>query len=323
MAEVKIGFVGAGGMARSHMRALRDIADARIVAICDIEEARAKEAADEFGGRVYTDHHELLEREELDALYVVVPPFAHTDAEILAAQKGVHLMVEKPVALTMEKALEIQQAIAEAGVISCVGYQLRYAEPSQRMKRWLADKTVAMVICERLGGLPGTPWWRIMSQSGGQLVEQTTHQVDMMRFLVGEIVEVYARYGHRGLPDVPDADVPDAYCVVMEFENGAPAVLSSTCALKKSGGRWGLTIILPDQRAEWRPDGNQLFPEDDPELTAPPQGKPNINAAFVEAVKTGNRELIMSTYEDAVKSLAVTIAANESAASGKPVKPAV
>ena len=113
---IKVGFVGAGGRARNHMRTLHRIKDVEIVAICDVNENTAKEATSEYGGRVYTDYNAMLEKEDLTAMYVVVPTFAHYDAEILAAQKGIHLMLEKPVAPSMEKAVEILDAVNEEGV---------------------------------------------------------------------------------------------------------------------------------------------------------------------------------------------------------------
>ena len=94
----KVGFVGAGGRAQNHMRVLNGMEDVEIVAICDVNETTAQDVASEYGSKAYTDHHDMLDNEDLTAMYVVVPTFAHFDAEILAAQKGIHLMLEKPVA---------------------------------------------------------------------------------------------------------------------------------------------------------------------------------------------------------------------------------
>ena len=90
---INVGFVGAGGRARGHLRVLSRIEDVDIVALCDVKEDVARSAASEFGGAVYTDYREMLDKEDLTAMYVVVPTFAHYDAEILAAQRGVHMLL--------------------------------------------------------------------------------------------------------------------------------------------------------------------------------------------------------------------------------------
>ncbi len=322
MSEVKIGFVGAGGNARGHMGRLGEIEEARIVAISDVVEEKAKEAAAEHGATAYTDYHAMLDSEELDALYVSVPPFAHTDAEVLAAQAGLHLFVETPGVLEMEKGFEILEAIEQAGVLSCVGYQVRLADATQRAKAYLADKTVAMISSHRWGGLPGTAWWRVMEQSGGQLVEQTTHQVDLMRYITGdEVVEVYAKYATRTMGDLENFTIPDSQVAVFEFASGMLATLSTSPMMTQGGGKSDLVFLLRDQMLGWSAGGLTLTPGGDPELEAEPRETPSIDEMLVEAILKGDQSLIPCSYEEGLRSCDVTLAANESAATGKPVKP--
>lgn len=320
MAELKVGFVGSGGMAKAHMRQLGE-AEAAITAICDVNKEAAKAACDEFGGKAYSDHHAMLDAEELDVVYVVVPPFAHTDAEVLAAQKGCHLFVEKPVVLDTDKGLEIQEAIEKAGVLSCVGYQLRYADPILRARKWLQGKTIAMVDSQRWGGLPGAPWWRVMAESGGQLVEQTTHQVDIMRFIAGEIVNVFAMYALRCMGDVENLDIPDTQCTMFEFESGALGMVSTTPMMTQGGGRGGCEVLLRDQRLIVDYGSVRLEPENDPALEPPYEPSGNIDKVFVEAIQADDQSRILSSYYDGLVTCDATLAANESAQTGKPVKP--
>ena len=95
--------------------------------------------------------------------------------------------------LEFETGIQIAGAIQPAGVISCVGYQLRYSNVATASHNFLKDKTVGLVACHRWGGIAGGPshWWRMMKKSGGMLHEQATHQLDLMRYPAGEIVEVY------------------------------------------------------------------------------------------------------------------------------------
>src|SRR5207249_348150 len=82
----------------------------------------------------------------------------------------------------------------KAGVMSQVGYSLRYLGSAIRLKEFLKDKPVGSAHCFRWGGLPGVPWWRKYDQGGGQLVEMTTHQVDLLRWVMGEVEAVSASY---------------------------------------------------------------------------------------------------------------------------------
>ena len=318
---IHVGFVGAGGRARSHMRVLRGMEDVKIVAICDVVAETAERVAGEFGAKAYTDHRKMLDSESLCALYVSVPTFAHTDAEILAVQRGVHLFVEKPVAPSMEKALEILAAVREAGVLSCVGYQLRYTGIAQQAKAFLTGRTIGMTAVHRWGGLPGTPWWRVMSQSGGQIVEQTTHQVDLLRYLVGEVAEVHAYYALRTLDDEDDLDIPDVHAINLKFETGAIGSLTSTCTFRNGGGTGLMSFILNDMRAEFGPDGLVVHPQTAADPGPVQRDLGDIDEVFIDAVRSGDGSAVLSDYEDGVRSLDVTLAANRSAESGRPEVP--
>ena len=316
---IKVGFVGAGGRAKSHMRALKELAGVQITAICDVVQDTADSVAADYSAGAYTDHREMLDKEDLTAMYVSVPTFAHTDAEILAAQKGIHLFLEKPVAPTMEKAVEILEAIRKAGVLSCVGYQVRYMGYVQQARRFLKDRAVGMAVVNRWGGLPPTPWWKVMAQSGGQLVEQTTHQVDLMRYLVGEVEEVQAYYALRTLTDVSDLDIPDVYAVNMKFANGAIGSLSSCCALRNGGGNSGMQFILQNMRVGVGGRGMEVNPKDAADPGAMPESE-DIDAVFMDAISRKDGSKILSDFEDGLRSLDISLAANRSAETGRPEK---
>lgn len=325
MAEkVAIGFIGVGGIARHHLKQLSDIAAAEVVALCDINEDAAKSASEEFGGTVYTDYHRMLDAEVLDAVYVCIPPKFHTDAEILAAQKGCALFVEKPVALTLDKALEVQAAIESAGVLSSVGYTMRYWPGICAAHEFLQDKRASMVTCNRWGGVAGGEdhWWRRMDVSGGQLVEQATHQVDAIRWMLGEVKQVWARYEYESLAHLPNFTIPASQALALELESGVVGTVTCSCATYKGGGGGGWDILLDGQRLTIAGQKASLLPApegEDGELV-PAMPQMNIDEGFVSAVASGNPSTIRSTYADGVRSLEVTLAANESAKSGQPVE---
>lgn len=321
---VRVGFVGCGGMAGGHIEnwaRMRDQGeDVALAAFCDVDAARAERFASRFDARAYTDFRPMLEAEELEALYVVVPPHAHTGAEILAAQKGCALFVEKPVANRLETAQEILTAIEKAGVVNSVGYHWRYQEATDRGRQALQGKTIGMVIGYWMGGMPGVPWWRRLEESGGQFVEQTTHIFDLARYVAGDVTEVYAHAAVRALAHVERFNVTDVGAANLKFASGAIGTIHNTCLLKGIGWNTGLVVFTPELIVELMGGCKLIEPEKRTEY--PSRNNPYLteDKIFLDAVRTGDRSAIRSTYADAVKSLAVTLACNESYQTGQPVK---
>ncbi len=316
---VRVGFVGAGGIAVTHMNLLQMIEDVQIAAIADANRPRAESAASRFLAKPYTHWQEMLEEQPLDALYVCVPPFAHEGQEVAAAEKGIHLFLEKPVGLDASNVKECAQAIAKSGVVSAVGYHWRYQANTRRASQMLQGKTVGMVQGYWMGGFPEVYWWRRYEQSGGQIVEQATHIYDLARYLCGEIEEVYAAYGRRSFEDMTDFNGYDVGAVTLKYADGAVGTMTNTCMLNISY-TVGLHIITRDLVLEIHGDLKAIEAGHTQVFTG---GSPPMfeeNRAFIEAVKTGDRSLVLSDYADAARTLAVTLACNESAEKGAPVK---
>jgi predicted dehydrogenase len=329
MAEtISIGFVGTGGIARSHLDQLGKLEGVRIGAVCDVVEERARATAEKYGGTVYTDYRAMLEREKLDGLYVCVPPSAHGPredgtpaAEILAAERGVHLFVEKPVCLDLETGILIRDAIQRAGVLSSVGYGLRYHAAAEATRRFCAGRTIGMVACDRWGGVPGDAnhWWRQMAVSGGQLHEMATHQLDLIRMFAGEITEVHKREARLVNRDLENFTVPDSEVVSFQLAGGGIGVITTSCALVNGGGQGRLDLILDRHLLLKYGNPPQVKPDGAAEVPMPAEPIPGIDAAFVDAIQRRDPAPIRSSYADGLKTAAVTIAANQSAREGRPV----
>lgn len=322
---VRIGFVGTGGIAGAHFNTLSHIKDVQLVAFCDVDNARAENAARRFDGKSYNDARTMLNSEKLDAVYICLPPHAHKDAEILAAKAGCALFVEKPLSNNLKTATRIAQQVEDAGVITAVGYHYRYFAATEAMRQTLTAKKapeLAMASGYWLGGFPGVSWWRKIEESGGQMVEQTTHIVDLARYLGGEIVNVSCfaaqRVMHR---EYSDSTVPDATAMIAEFASGAVASFTTTAVL---GGLGIVGLDLMTQNAHYELRSNTLTSKTQNGETRIQNfgNNPMLDedTAFVQAVKSGKRAGIKSNYADALKTLAVTLAANQSAKTGKTVK---
>lgn len=316
---VRVGFVGVGGIAQGHLNNVKKSPSSELVAVCDIVEERAKAASDKFGAKAYTNFEDMIKKEKLQALYVCVPPHAHGKAELLAAENGVSLFVEKPLAsdpLTPEK---IAKTISRKGVIGSVGYNWRYSDMTDKALEVLKDRTIGLVVGYWMGGLPGVAWWRVKAQSGGQAVEQTTHIFDMARCLGGEVKTVYASAGLQCMKDVENLDVEDASAVNLGFRNGAPGVILSTCMLSQ-GYRAMISVFSKDLALEHTQGSLRIMtPTEERLLKSRVDPYAKEDEIFLEAVSTGNVAKIRSPYDDALKTHRVTMAANSSMQTGKPV----
>jgi Predicted dehydrogenases and related proteins len=226
--------------------------------------------------------------------------------------------VEKPVARDLDYARRVEKAIQRAGVMSMVGYHFRYYGAIERAKERLQGLPVLMVKGAWDGGMPtGAPWWRTYAHSGGQLVEQTTHIFDLARYLVGEIAEVFT-YSHHNpaLLHHPDGDIAVADVVCLKFENGAVGVITNTNGLH-APGEVGLKVYTPERIVEvsW---GRMVETEVNRKEEYHSRDNPYLreSEAFLTAIRTGDRSLIRSDYSDGVRTLAVTLAADEAGRMG-------
>jgi predicted dehydrogenase len=315
---VKVGFIGCGGMANAHFRSLSQLDNVERVAFCDVNLDRAKQSVEQYGGAPYSDYREMLDAEKPDAVYIVVPPGFHDDIEIEAAQRKIPFFIEKPIALSNETTAKVLAAVRENDVVTSVGYHWRYQGGTDRAREILEGKTIGMALGYWMGGFPGVSWWRRMDQSGGQFVEQTTHIIDLARYLVGDVKRVYAAAALRDMQDVENMTVPDVGTATLEFENGAVGTINNTCMLGV-GGPVSLHIVGRDL---WLEVGGRVKVRDkDGERVEGEEVNPTVreDKAFIKAVETGDRSEIRSDYADGAKTLAVSLAINESFQNHRPV----
>ncbi len=319
MNRVKIGVVGCGGIAALHMERLCQREDVKLVGCCDVDTERAKMLAARYDVPTFRNPSALYDGAHPEAVYITVPPDAHGAVEMEAAARGVHLFIEKPIALELQTARRIGAEIRKAGVLCSVGYCFRYCDAIQAAHQLLKGKAVSLVSGAFHGGMPGAPWWRKRARSGGQIVEQTTHLVDLVRYLCGPIAEVHAMAARGCMSQVADYDVDDSTVLTMRLKTGAVACLSSTCIMRYPGETF-IEIITPELAVTF--DGNVARVREDHRIVEHHNASDmyvNETDAFIRAMRQGRRTGIRSTYADALKTLRVTLAANESIETGMPV----
>ena len=314
---IRVGFVGTGNITGRHFTALATLREkAEVVAVCDVIEDRATAAAKPFGAKPYLSFYEMLAREKLDALYVCLPPDAHVDQEIAAIDRGIHLFVEKPLPLDPDKAEYIAQRAEAAGIVTSVGFHWRYWSHVRRTRELLRDERVGMGLGHFLNKLPPSPWWRVKARSGGQIVEQAIHIIDLARYLIGDVERVSAEYALRGNADEPGFASDDVYTVNLRFANGAVGNLSA-CSILHRRYDVGLDVICKDRVYQVREDAVEIDgPAGVEKIERADDAGLAENQAFLRAIETGDRSGILSDYADALMTQRVAIAANRSAESG-------
>ena len=313
---MKIAFVGVGGIAGNYRESLKKLGRP-IAAVCDIDEDRARQAAEEESATAYTDHAQMLAREEPDVVFICIPPGAQNTQVPDSAEAGAALFVAKPVAVDLGVALKARDAIASASVINQVGYMARYSDLTEKAKELVSGRGIAMgfgrFTCRMS---PEHPWWGKFAVSGGQMLEQSTHVFDYVRYFMGEVSEVQA-YGVRGVSG-GIADFDECTVCNLRFASGAIGNINSSCVARSEDGFSAEFIgddlylkCVMDTKLRGAVEGEEIAYEGEE------RGYFRQVDHFLKAVETGDQGLVRSDYADAVETLAVTLAANRSLETGQ------
>jgi len=322
MQKTRVAFVGTGGRSWTHIERLKEFEDVELVGFMDIlpERAREKQARANQGA-AYGEYIQMLEEARPDALYVCVTPAEHGWIEREAIARGIHLFIEKPMALSMELARELCGAAREKGLITCIGFQDRYLDLVAQCRAWMQGRKIGLVDGAWVGGLPGVPWYPRYATCGGQLLEQNIHHFDLLRYLFGEPAKVYCA-GGRGLVEMEGYDLHDYSSAVITMENGVVATLHTGCYRGDGAPSFpnGMNIHCEDCTIRYRLRDSVTLDSQSERITYWKRGadwQTMMNRTFIDAVRTGDASAIRSPYEDAMKSLRLCLACNESLETGQ------
>ena len=316
---LRIGFIGAGGIARRHLDVLAGFNDVAVTAVADPVLERAQDAAPS-GARAYAEAEAMLEAEALDALWICVPPFAHGAPERAAIARALPFFVEKPLGVNSSVAEEIAASVAAAGLVTSVGYHWRWMDQTDVARTALAQRPARLVNGYWLDSTPPPRWWGRRNESGGQANEQTTHIFDLARYLVGEVEDVTAYAARTPREAWPEVDVDEASVATLRFRSGAVGTISSTCLLGW-GHRVGLNLFGDDLVIELNQGEVGVYGAvGTTEAHAGLDPVAREDRAFLDAVAGAGGEPLRCTYADALGTQRLTDAVRRSAAIRAPVK---
>jgi predicted dehydrogenase len=267
---------------------------------CDIDLARATALAASHPGAIVTSHGDMLDWGRIDAVFVCTPPFARGGAEVDAIRAGVPLFLEKPIGVTLNDALPLLDALANRDVINAVGYMNRYRHSVEAAKLIATAEGVLGVSAYWVSGTNRVEWREREELSGGGVNDEATHIVDLIRYLVGEVVAVQAwRHTPSG-----NRDVSASVAVLLRLEAGIPGTVfySGDSAVKQINisihtpkrelrlTSWDFDLIDGSRRVAGRGRGMERSAIFVREVEV-----------FVRAIRESNPSLIRSTVADAMR----------------------
>jgi len=240
MSRLRVGLLGCGSIAKRHASAIAALSsEMQLVACCGRDEQKVAGFANELGVTPWIDLRRMLDASSLDLLIVALPPYAHAGQVEMAAAAGIHVLVEKPIALDLQRANAMVDATRNAGIVAACGFVYRFGDA---VLRW--DEARAAGETGRVGLFVGqfhcnslhAQWWRNRAKSGGQMVEQLIHIVDLARHQLGEPQCVYARAGNFFHRESAGYDSDNVSAIVLGYDDGRIAVLNATNGAVP--GRW-------------------------------------------------------------------------------------
>jgi UDP-N-acetylglucosamine 3-dehydrogenase len=214
----RVAVIGVGSMGKNHARVYSELSEANLVAVSDANPALAESVGQQFGAAAYTSFEEMLEKEHPEAVTIAVPTAMHRDVAIKVLESGAHILVEKPIAATIDEGREIIARARTCDRVLMVGHIVRFNPAIQALKQKLQNGDlgrVFQIFCRRAGPFPA----RI--RDVGVVVDLAPHDVDIMRFLVGtDPLRVFAETEQR-----IHTDHEDLLFAMLRFPEGVVGAL--------------------------------------------------------------------------------------------------
>jgi predicted dehydrogenase len=231
MEKVRFGLIGTGTWGNVHAETYSTYYWASLAAVCDLDESRARNAADRWGAlKVYTDYREMLRDPDIDAVAVATPDFAHREPIVAAARAGKHIIVEKPLATTCQDLDQIAEAVTRAGVKFMVDFHNRWSPPLVVARNDIENGAIGEIVSAylRLNNTLYVPLKMLSwSTKSSILWFLGSHTVDALRFLLrDEVARVYS-VSRSGVLRGKGVDVPDLYQTILEFDGGPVATIEN------------------------------------------------------------------------------------------------
>jgi predicted dehydrogenase len=317
MKRVSIGIIGCGGLGLTHAKCLEGIAGAKLTAYADVLEEAAETMLHKFGGSYATsDNARVLEDTSIDAVYICTRHDSHAPLAVAAAQAGKHILIEKPLALSIEECEAVADAVSRSGVHLMPAFKMRYYPLVQKAHEFIPQPHVMV------GQMMDTRWadsfWaQDPVQGGANVHSQGCHTTDILRYFAGsEPRRVWAAGGAMTHPGHPCID----QCVAaIEFDSGAVASwVQGDAALGQFTSKFFFELFGDGKSVQLHArlrkatffDGTTTWEDERPEE----EGFQRENEEFVSAILSGRAPAL--TAEDGIQATRMVLAADRAIRTG-------
>jgi predicted dehydrogenase len=240
--KIRIALIGTGGIAlANHLPGFRLLPQAELVALCDANPAVLQRASQETGiNKTFTDYHQLLEDDDLDAVVIATPNKVHREITLAAVAAGKHVLCEKPLGMNFAETREMYEAAEQAKVRHMTAFTYRFVPAMQYMKHLVESGAIGEPYHFRVNrfqdwGNRFLAWRQLMDQAGsGELGDMLSHRIDYAHFLIGKLSRLVART-RRFLDERVDAqgqphkaDAEDWVAILADFQNGTTGLFESS-----------------------------------------------------------------------------------------------
>ena len=319
---IRVGCIGTGGICAVHLGYLATRNDVRVAALCDIDEKNLESRRKEFAGEGFRDFNKMLENTELDAVWLCTPPDVRREPLLACAERGIPVLCEKPVERSLNKAEEIAETLRAAKAHVQIGYVFRCMPIVRQLREQMEDDEIHVVQsfygCDISLTRDMPAWFYDKDLSGGGLIDQATHNLDLLRTLLGEVTEVQGLCSNPVHKKEDGYTVDEVIAVNLLFANGAVGAHTHTWV----GDSWRNEILLSGQKRTYRLDLGRglLNTEQGGEIRTFRQNHEAMyeyqNAAFIETVADSDLSRNPCDYDDGLATLKLTLACDRAVTDG-------
>ena len=243
----RFGIIGCGRISKIHVAVISELNGAELSAVCDIVRERAEVYAQKLKCEVYTDYREMLKRKDIDVINICTPTYLHADMAVDAAKAGKHVVTEKPMAVTLADADRMIEACKKNGVKLFVVKQNRYNPPIIKLKEALDAGQFGKTFYGKTSVYwqrdqryyDDHVWFRTRYMGGGVLINQASHNIDMLCWLMGPVESVFAKiatFTHT-------AETEDFGLGMVHFKSGALGIVEATTCVYPKNLEGSITIL--------------------------------------------------------------------------------
>lgn len=349
MNKLRFAIIGCGRISYKHVEAIvSNKEEAELVAVCDILKENAESKKAEYIKKlgkvaevsVYVDYKEMLEKEKIDAVSIATESGYHPEIAIYCMNKGKHVIVEKPMALSIEDADSMIKCAKDNNVKLCVSHQNRFNKPIQELRAAiegnrfgrLVNGTARILWNRNMDYYTQAPWRGTWKQDGGTLMNQCIHNIDLLQWMLGgEVDTVYSQCDTF----LRDIEAEDFGAIIIRFKNGAigivegsacvyPKNLEETLSIFGEKGTVAIGGLAVNKIETWRFADNK---DNEAEILKAQEGDPDSVYGFghtplyknmIDAINN-NREPLISG-EEGKKGMSIILAAYKSRLTGMPIK---